>query len=82
MLPLKKTVIKERFSGHFQVIFRSFSAADRQMSGQMSIQLTYLSRAFHVLSIDMSHDPKRVFFNFLGGYPPWGRHGSTPANFG
>ena len=53
-----------------KTIFRSFSAADGQMSGQMSIQLTYLSRAFHVLSIDMSHDPKRVFSIFGVVTPP------------
>ena len=50
-------------------IFRSFSAADGQMSGQMSIQLTYLYRAFHALSIDMSHDHKHVFL-ILGWLPP------------
>ena len=33
--------------------------------------MTYLSRAFHVLSIDMSHDPKRVFL-ILGWLPPLG----------
>merc|ERR1711872_295861 len=56
----------------FPVIFWSFSAADGQMSGQMSIQLTYLSRAFHVLSIDMSCDPKRVFLIFGVVTPPGG----------
>ena len=54
------------------MIFRLFSAADGQMSGQMSIQLTYLNRAFHALSIDMSHDPKRVFFIFGVVTPPGG----------
>ena len=62
--PLKKTVIKK-------TIFRSFSAADGQMSGQMSIQLTYLNRAFYGLSIDMSHDPKHIF-SILGWLPPPG----------
>ena len=65
-----------------KTIFRSFSAADGQMSGQMSIQLTYLSRAFHVLSIDMSHDPERVFLIFGVVTPPLGGgHMSSPANF-
>ena len=41
------------------------------MSGQMSIQLTYLNRAFHALSIDMSHDHKHVFL-ILGWLPPPG----------
>ena len=63
--PLKKTVIKK-------TIFRSFSAADGQMSGQMSIQLTYLYRAFHVLLIDMSHDQKCVFLIFGVVTPPGG----------
>ena len=53
------------------MIFRLFSAADGQMSGQMSIQLTYLNRAFHALSIDMSHDHKHVFL-ILGWLPPPG----------
>ena len=56
----------------FPAIFWSFSAADGQMSGQMSIQLTYLYRAFHVLLIDMSHDPKRVFLIFGVVTPPGG----------
>ena len=55
--PEKKTVIY-----YFSVIFRLFSAADGQMSGQRSIQLTYLNRAFHALSIDMSHDHRTCFF--------------------
>ena len=38
----------------------------------MSIQLTYLNRAFHVLSIDMSYDPKRVFLIFGMVTPPGG----------
>ena len=65
------------------MIFRLFSAADGQMSGQMSIQLTYLNRAFHALSIDMSHDHKHVFL-ILGWLPPpgGGGHVSSPANFG
>ena len=53
------------------MIFRLFSAADGQMSGQMSIQLTYLNRAFHALSIDMSHDHKHVSL-ILGWLPPPG----------
>ena len=52
MLPLKKS--------YKRTIFRSFPAADGQMSGQMSIQLTYLYRAFHALSIDMSHDQNMI----------------------
>ena len=65
------------------MIFRLFSAADGQMSGQMSIQLTYLNRAFHALSIDMSHDHKHVSL-ILGWLPPPGGRGhvSSPANFG
>ena len=54
------------------MIFRLFSAADGQMSGQMSIQLTYLNRAFHALSIDMSHDHKHVFLIFGVVTPPGG----------
>ena len=61
--PINKTVIKK-------TIYRSFSAADGQIRGQMNIWLTYLNRAFHGLSIDISYDP-RLFFNFLGGYSPW-----------
>ena len=39
----------------------------------MSIQLTYLNRAFHGLSIDMSHDHKHVFLIFgVVTPPPWG----------
>ena len=49
------------------MIFWLFSAAD----GQMSIQLTYLNRAFHALSIDMSHDHKHVSL-ILGWLPPPG----------
>ena len=60
------------------MIFRLFSAAD----GQMSIQLTYLNRAFHALSIDMSHDHKHVSLILGWLPPPGGGHGSTPANFG
>ena len=56
--------------------FWSFSAADGQMSGQMSIQLTYLNRAFHGLSIDMSHDPEHIFSIFGVVTPPPG--GGSP----
>ena len=35
----------------------------------MSIQLTYLNRAFHGLSIDMSHDPEHIF-SIFGVVPP------------
>merc|ERR1711872_617945 len=56
----------------FPVIFQSFSAADGQMSGQMSIELTYLNRAFYGLSIDMSHDPKHIFSIFGVVTSPWG----------
>ena len=63
MLPLKKS--------YKRTIFRSFPAADGQMSGQMSIQLTYLYRAFHALSIDMSHD-QNMILNFGVVTPPPG----------
>ena len=38
----------------------------------MSIQLTYLNRAFHGLSIDMSHDPEHIFSVFGVVTPPQG----------
>ena len=45
----------------------------------MSIQLTYLNRAFHGLSIDMSHDPKHNF-SILGWLPPpGGVQGGPPS---
>ena len=62
-----------------KTIFRSFSAADGQMSGQMSIQLTYLNRAFHGLSIDMSHDPEHIFSVFGVVTPPGGVQGGPPS---
>ena len=58
--------------------FRSFSAADGQMNGQMSIQLTYLNRAFHGLSIDMSHDPKHIF-SIFGVVTPFRESGKIGA---
>ena len=36
----------------------------------MSIELTYLNRAFYGLSIDMSHDPKHIFSIFGVVTPP------------
>ena len=71
-----KNVIKKNY---FQVIFRSFSAADGQMSGQMSIELTYLNRAFYGLSIDMSHDPKHIFSIFGVVTPPGGVQDAPPS---
>ena len=70
LFPWKKTVIKK-------MIFRLFSAAD----GQMSIQLTYLNRAFHALSIDMSHDHKHVFLILGWLPPPWGGSRVIPGKF-
>ena len=60
------------------MIFRLFSAADGQMSGQMSIELTYLNRAFYGLSIDMSHDPEHIFSVFGVVTPPWRGPGWPP----
>ena len=57
---------------------RAFKAADGQMSGQMSIQLTYLYRAFHALSIDMSHDQKHIFLIFAVVTPPGGGDTGRP----
>ena len=57
------------------MIFRLFSAAD----GQMSIQLTYLNRAFHGLSIDMSHDPEHIFSVFGVVTPSGGVQGGPPS---
>ena len=76
--PLKKNSYKKN---DFPVIFRSFSAADGQMSGQMSIQLTYLNRAFYGLSIDMSHDPKHIFSIFGWLPPPGGVQDAPLKNF-
>ena len=56
------------------MIFRSLSAA----VGQMSIELTYLNRAFYGLSIDMSHDPKHNFSIFGVVTPPGGVQDAPP----
>ena len=63
------------------MIFRSFPAADGQMSGQMSIQLTYLYRAFHALSIDMSHDQNMILIFGVVTPPLGGGSHVIPSQF-
>ena len=47
----------------------------------MSIELTYLNRAFYGLSIDMSHDPKHIFSIFGVVTPPGGVQDAPPQKF-